>query len=119
MTQYEAHIALPASAVHQAWKRYVGYEGTDGDGYDWRADDGSGLSVTFAENGPEATDLTATGASLPDAVADSAPGSLAELIDGFVNYLSAAFDELEREPGATDGEGLSGPDGTSHTRAVH
>jgi len=120
MTEYQVHIPLPRDRVHEAWRRYVGFGGTESDEPDlaWQADDGSGLAATFTVEGQGGTLLSATRAqgsdAVPDAVADIAPQTLAEFVEGFVAYVNAAFAELDRSPGATEGGALAGPDGTAH-----
>ena len=117
MTDHQVRIALPVNAVRQAWRRYVGYGGTDNEGeeFTWHADDGSGLTATFLADGDEATVLTTHRSHGPDALPDAAHEGLVAFVDGFVDYVNAAHDEVRREPGATTGSGLAGPDGTSHT----
>lgn len=114
MSEHHVRIALPPSAVHQAWRRYVGYAGSDGDDLRWAADDGSGMTATFSSDGPDATIVTTQREHAPDAVPEQGAESLVEFVDGFVAYVGTAFDELDRVPGATDGDGLAGPDGTSN-----
>lgn len=131
MNEHQVQIALPIHTVHQAWRRYVGYVGTDaeadGDGstVTWRADDGSGLSADFVSDGPDATVVRASRRGGPDAAPASAvpaledvgehDQNLGEFLDGFLEYAKSAFMELDVEPGAAAGDGLAGPDGTSHT----
>jgi hypothetical protein len=118
MTDHEARIALPIAAVHQAWRRYVGYGGEDAEhdgGRTWSAVDGSGLRAEFVSEAPELTRVSTHRDRLPDAVPEAGAQTLSEFVEGFVAYLESAFDELERHPGARSGTGLAGPDGTSHT----
>src|SRR6478752_4609342 len=117
MSEHQVRIALPASAVHQAWCRYVGYPGIDtaGDVLVWEARDGSGLEATFTHEEPDLTLVTVVGAPVPDAGTEASGHGLAEFVEGFVAYIGSAFHELEREAGAAEGSGLSGPDGTAHT----
>ena len=135
MTEHQIQIALPVHTVHQAWRRYVGYVGTDNEdtGDDatitWRADDGSGLTATFASVGPEATVVSAARNGGRDAAPAPAVPNLAdvgevdqnlgEFLGGFLEYAKSAFMELNVDPGASSGTGLSGPDGTSHTANSH
>jgi len=114
MSEHQVHIALPASAVHQAWRRYVGYAGSDSDDLSWYADDGSGLTASFVSDGPDATIVRTHRDHGPDDVPEQGEQNLAEFIDGFVAYVDNAFEEIHREPGAQVGDGLAGPDGTSN-----
>lgn len=114
MTEHRVQIALPVHAVHQAWRRYVGYGGSenDGDNLTWSADDGSGLIANFTSEGPEVTTLTTARGGSSDAVGTDA--DLSDFVEGFVSYINSAYDELHEDPGEQAGNAPVGPDGTAH-----
>lgn len=116
MSEHKVRIALPIAAVHQAWRRYVGYGGIDSAELDptWESDDGSGLSATFTSEGPSQTTLITRREAELDSGREQDIQSLREFVGGFVAYVSATYDELDAEPGYTVGSSPVGPDGTAH-----
>src|SRR4051794_27632665 len=103
-TDHEVHIALPVATVHRAWNRYVGYgKSTSGDGEaTWRAGDGSGLTASFASDGDNETTLVARRTMGSRGISRNAEFGLGVFVEGFVEYLHAAYTDLSTGPGGNE-----------------